>query len=376
MDELASIRRSLQVLVLIALFVTAYFAKDLILPILLGFLLALTLSPLSRGLHRAGVPHVVSGFALILATAALILAIIGGTAGTIALWSDEIPQMGNEIKYKLRGMSDAVEEVRAATAEVEKIGTEEGGVATSKVEEVVVKQPTLLDSAFNAITQVGASFAVTLILALFLLSSGQLFYRKLVQAMPTMKGKKRALGTVYEVERRVSRYLLTITSINAGLGLCVGLYLMLLGLPSAYIWGIAAFLLNFLPYLGGVVGALLVAAFSIVTFDSVGYALLAPFGYQVLTSIEGQLVTPCLVGRRLKLNTVAVFLTVVFWGWLWGIPGALVAVPFLVVFKVICENVDGLEIVGNFLSGEVVDPADVERASIETASEQAHSSDL
>ncbi len=354
MDDLPSIRRSLQVLVLIALFVTAYFARDLILPIVLGFLLALTLSPVSRGLHRAGMPHAASGFVLIAATAVLVLGIIGGSAGTVALWSDEIPKMGVEIQQKLRGMADAVEEVRAATAEVEKIGKEENGGETSEVQEVVVKAPTLLSSAFNTVTQFGATLAVTLILALFLLSSGELFYLKLVQAMPTMAEKKRALSTVYDVERRVSRYLLTITIINACLGFAIGIYLAVLGLPSAYIWGIAAFLLNFLPYLGGFIGAVLVGAFSIVTFDSLGYALLAPLGYQILTGIEGQLITPWLVGRRLELNTVAVFLTVVFWGWLWGIPGALVAVPFLVVFKVVCENFEALNVIGNFLSGEAV----------------------
>ncbi len=367
MDDLPSIRRSLQVLVLIALFVTAYFARDLILPIVLGVLLALTLSPLSRWLSRVGIPHAVSGFVLITATAVLILGIIAGSAGTVALWSDEIPSMGVEIQQKLRGMSDAVEDVRAATAEVEKISKEGNGSATQEIQEVVVKPPTLLDSAFDTVAQFGATLAVTLILALFLLSSGQLFYLKLVQAMPTMAGKKRALSTVYDVERRVSRYLLTITVINAGLGLAIGLFLTALGLPSAYIWGVAAFLLNFLPYLGGFIGALLVGAFSIVTFDSLGYALLAPLGYQILTGIEGQLITPWLVGRRLELNTVAVFLTVVFWGWLWGIPGALVAVPFLVVFKVVCENFEALNIIGNFLSGEAVKLEDAEEANAEDA---------
>lgn len=347
MDNLTSIRRSLQFLVLVALFGVAYFARDMILPILLGFLLALTLSPVVRGLNRAGVPHVVSGAALIFATAALILSIIMGSAGTVAVWSDELPKMGAEIQQKLRIMTDAVDEVRTATKEVEKIADDPDAVP-----EVVVKQPGLLDSAFNTFARVGATLAVTLVLALFLLSSGELFYRKLVQSFPTMDGKKRILQTVYDIERRVSRYLLTITLINAGLGFTLFVYLSLLGMPKAYVWGIAAFLLNFLPYVGGVVGTVLVGAFAIVTFDSVWFALLAPVGYQVLTGVEGQLITPWLVGRRLAMNTVAVFLTVVFWGWLWGIPGALVAVPFLVVFKVVCENFEPLKTIGIFLSGE------------------------
>jgi predicted PurR-regulated permease PerM len=349
-DHLSSIRHSLQFLVLIAIFVTAYFAKDLLLPIVLGFLLALTLSPVGRALHRMGVPHAVSGVLLVTATGLLILGIIVASAGTVAVWSDDIPRMGAEVKEKLQGMSNAFSSVRAVTDEVERMAVTEGGT-----QEVVVKQPSLVDNAFNTFTSFGATLAVTLVLAMFLLSSGTLFYLKLVQAFPTMTGKKRALTTVYDVEKRVSRYLLTITIINACLGLCIGAFLMILGLPGAYIFGIAAFMLNFLPYIGAVVGAMLVGAYSIVTFDSIGYALLAPIGYQLLSGIEGQFITPYLVGRSLSMNTVAVFLTVVVWGWVWGIPGALVAVPFLVVFKVICENFEPLQTIGNFLSGEKVE---------------------
>ena len=116
-------------LVLISLFVTAYFAKDLILPILLGFLLALTLSPVGRGLYRIGVPHVVSAFILVSATALLILSVVVLSAGTVALWSDEIPQMGREIEQKLSSLSQAVETMRSASEEVDKISN--GGVDNS-----------------------------------------------------------------------------------------------------------------------------------------------------------------------------------------------------------------------------------------------------
>jgi predicted PurR-regulated permease PerM len=337
----------LEVLVLIALFVTAYFAKDLLLPILLGFLLALTLSPVNRALEKLGVPPPLGAVLLIGAAGLVIFVLVGLSAGTVASWADEIPSMGNEIRRKLQGWAQTVENVRSATEEVEKITTENG--AGGNADEVVMKQPGLLDNAMNTGAKIGGTIAVALVLALFLLASGDLFYLKLVQSFQTFTGKKRALKAVYDVERRVSRYLLTITMINAGLGVSVGLYLFALGLPVPYVWGLAAFLLNFLPYIGGVIGAVLVGAYAIATFDSVGYAILAPLGYQILTGLEGQFITPYLVGRRLELNTVAVFLTVVFWGWLWGIAGALVAVPFLVVFKVICENVTALNMIGHFL---------------------------
>lgn len=344
MEDIKSIRRSLQLLCVIACFVTAYFAKDLILPVLLGMLLALTLSPVSRSLGRMGIPSGVSAVILVGLSGIVALLLLGVSAGTVAMWSDELPGMGAEIQRKLSTMSDTVETMRRATEEVEKIG--EGNNAPP---EVIVKQPGLLDSAMSSGMRLGGTLAVTLVLALFLLASGNLFYVKLVQSFQTITGKKRALSAVYDVEKRVSRYLLTITLINACLGLCVGGFLWALGLPGAHIIGVAAFLLNFLPYIGAVVGAVIAGAYALITFDAVGFALLAPAGYMTLSAIEGQFITPWLVGRRLELNTVAVFLTVVFWGWLWGIPGALIAVPFLVVFKVVCENVEALQIFGHFL---------------------------
>lgn len=350
--HLEAIRRSLNVLVLISVFVTSYFAKDLLLPIMLGFLIALTLSPLSRGLSRIGIPHWISAVGLIGVTAIAIAAIIFFTAGTVAGWMDSARSMGAELQIKLSGIFRQIETVRQASEDVAQMA---GADAT--VQEVVVKQPTLVDSAMSVVSNIGTTLAVALVLASFLLASGDMFYIKLVQSFQTMSGKKRALTMVYDIERRVSHYLLTITLINASLGICVGIALTLIGMPYAYIWGIAAFLLNFLPYLGAICGVAMVGALSIITFDSFSYALLAPLSYLALTTLEGNLVTPTLLGRRLELNTVAVFLTVVLWGWLWGIAGALVAVPFLVVFKVVSDNVESMKIIGNFLGAadEVVE---------------------
>ena len=342
--HLEAIRRSLNVLMLIAVFATCFVAKDLLLPILLGFLIALTLSPLSRGLARIGVPHWVSALGLIGIVTTLIVATIYFSAGTVATWMDSASTMGRELQLKLSGVFRQLENVRQATSDVAAIGN-----GDPEVQQVAVQQPTLIDSAMGVASNVGATVAVALVLASFLLASGDMFYIKLVQSFPTMSGKKRALTMVYDIERRVSHYLLTIAVINACLGVCVGTVLYFIGMPYAYIWGIAAFLLNFLPYLGAIIGVILVAGLSILTFDSFAYALLAPAAYLTLTTIEGNFVTPTLLGRRLELNTVAVFLTVVLWGWLWGIAGALVAVPFLVVFKVIADNIESMEIIGNFL---------------------------
>ena len=347
-ELLHSIRRSLVVLSLIAFFVTCYFARDLLLPVLLGFLIALTLSPLTRGLGRIGVPHWVSGVGLIaiLTTVSGIVVYFG--SGIVGDWMQNLPSMGRELQNKLAGIFQQIETVRQAGEDVAQMT---GQGAADAPAEVVVQQPTLFNTALDAMSTTGTTVAVALVLAVFLLASGDLFYIKLVQSFDTMTGKKRALSAIYDIERKVSHYLLTITVINACLGAAVALWLTLLGLPYGWLFGIAAFLLNFLPYLGAMIGVVLVAASAILNFDQIGYALLCPLGYFAMTTIEGNFITPTALGRSLKMNTVAVFLTVVLWAWLWGVPGALVAVPFLVVFKVIADHVDRLKIVGNFLGG-------------------------
>lgn len=345
-EHLLSIRRSLVTLMLISLFVVCYFARDLLLPVLLGFLIALTLSPVTRGLSRLGIPYGVSAVVLIaLLTLAIAIAVLFSSA-TVASWMSDSQGLQAELSRELSNVMNQIDQVREAS---EAVADMADGDVEDEVQEVVVQQPKLVDSAMSVAASIGTTLLVALVLAVFLLASGDFFYVKLVQSFSTMGGKKRALTIVYDIERRVSHYLLTITLINAGLGISVGAMLWLTGLPNAYIWGIAAFLLNFLPYLGGVTGVALVAAYSIIRLDTLPEALLPPLAYLTLTFLEGQFITPMALGRRLSINTVAVFLTVVLWGWLWGVPGALVAVPFLVVFKVVCDNVPQLEVVGNLL---------------------------
>lgn len=344
--ELRAIRRSLAILAIIAVFVVFYFARDLILPILMGFLLALTLSPINRTMQRAGIPAIVSAIGLIAIATTCTVAIAYFAGDTVRTWSGQIPSISQELQYKLGGVKETVDAVQDASAKVEELtnaDTPEGP------QPVVVERPSLLSLALSTAATTLTAVAVALILAFFLLATGDLFYVKLVQAFPTMREKKRALNTVYSIERSVSRYLLTITAINAGLGVAVAAALWALGLEYAYVWGVAAFLLNYLPFLGGLIGTVLVGVHAIVFFDSVYYALLAPVTYQFLTAFEANFITPYLVGKRLELNVVSVFLTVILWWWLWGIAGALVAVPFLIVFKVICSNFEELDTIRNFL---------------------------
>ena len=267
----------------------------------------------------------------------------------------EAPSAGYELKRKLRTLTESVEAVQNASEEVEKMANSAGGSA-EEVQRVVIEQPGLLNYAVSSLASAGASLAVAMVLSIFLLSSNDLFYAKIVRSFSRFEDKKRALRVIYDIERKVSRYLLTITVINAGLGCAIALVLYLIGIPKFYVWGLIAFLLNFLPYIGAIAGTMLVGLYTLITMDPLGTAVIATAAYLTCTTIEGQFVTPMVLGRRLEMNTVAVFITVVFWGWLWGIAGALMAVPFLVLVKVICDNTPSFQTFGSFLGSRNDDP--------------------
>ncbi len=220
------------------------------------------------------------------------------------------------------------------------------------VQEVIIRQPGLVARVSDDAVAMAASALLVLTLSLFLLMSRDLFYLKVVRVMPTLSDKKRALQAAYDIERDVSRYLLTVAVINAGLGTMVGLSLWALGMPNPLLWGVMAAALNFLPYLGALGGIVITGMVAIITFDTLGEALTVPAVYLVLTVIEGQFITPYLLGRRFSLNVVVILVSIAFWGFLWGAVGVFVAVPFLIILKVLCEHIDGLSNLGEFLSGE------------------------
>ncbi len=344
--ELQRIRVLLTCAVLIGVVMALFFAREVMLPLILGAMLALTLSPVIRAMGRAGLPPPLSAALLIVALAGGLGA--GGYAmsGPVSTWVAEAPELGWELRLKLAGLMDSVEQVKEASQQVEELAAQGGDAA---VQRVAVEQPGILNSAASHAMSVATTASVALVLALFILASGDMFYSKIVETYPRLSEKKRALRIVHGVERAISRYLLTITLINAGLGVTVFLLMWAVGLPNAFVWGFIAFAFNFLPFIGAAVGVVLVTLYAVISLEPLGQALLAPALYFAATAVEGQLVTPTVLGRRLKLNTVSVFVTVVFWGWLWGIAGALMAVPFLVIVKVICDNVDGLRTLGNFL---------------------------
>ena len=201
-----------------------------------------------------------------------------------------------------------------------------------------IQEPGLIVEAADEMLALGGIALVTVVLTLFLLVYNTLIYEKIVQAVPRFSDKKLAVQTIHEIEQEISRYLLSISIINLALGVAVAVAMWLLEMPSPDLWGIMAAALNFMPYVGAIIGAVILALVALVSIDPVGQAALVPLVYLFLTSVEGQFVTPAVIGNRLSLNPLVIVIAVAFWAWIWGVAGILVAVPLLIITRILSEN--------------------------------------
>jgi predicted PurR-regulated permease PerM len=263
-------------------------------------------------------------------------------------WMNEAPQHMAELRQRVQKISPRLTRFNQAAVAVSNLGaTEEGEKKPTVVE---VKTSRVPSSLINWTGVVLAGIGETLVLLYLLLASGDMFLQKLVRVMPTLRDKKRAVEISHEIQQNISNYLFSVALINLGLGLVVsgGLYFM--GVPNPAMWGMLVALLNFVPYFGPVAGIILLGTVGLLTFDTVWQAVLPPAWYLVLHLLEANLITPVLLGRRFTLNPVVIFVSLIFWTWLWGVPGALLSVPILVSIKVVCDRVPAMSHVSELLT--------------------------
>jgi predicted PurR-regulated permease PerM len=335
-------------LFLLALFYTLYLARAIFLPIVLALMLHFLLRPVVSGLKTLRFPEPLGAAVVIGAFAGVVTIGAYWLSGPASLWIAQIPQNLRQIEWKLRDFKRSVEKVSKATEQVEQI-TKVGEKTTPEVVKVEVQQSWIVDSMLNVTLSVVAGAVVMIILLYFLLASGDLFLLKLVRVLPRLQDKKTAVTIVQHVQTDVSRYLSTVTLINGCLAAVVSLAMFLLDMPNPILWGVMAGALNFIPYLGAITSTVVLSLVALLSFYDVWQALRVPLIFIGLTSIEGLLITPLIVGRRLTLNPVVIFIWLTFWGWMWGAPGALLAVPMLATFKILCDHLPPLSPIGEFL---------------------------
>jgi predicted PurR-regulated permease PerM len=331
-------------------FYSLYFARAFLLPVVLAFLLTFLLAPVVRALHRIRIPQTIAAALVLLAVLSVVVYAVYSLSGPAGGWIERAPEGLRRVERRIRDLQRPVSEVREVAEQVqEQVEEMAGQTGRRQPAQVQVEGQTLTGMVFTQTQAFLAGAVVTIILLYFLLASGDLFLRKLVRVLPRLSDKKAAIEIARDMEDQFSKYLVTMTLINVGLGLAVGGAMRLAGMPNPVLWGVAAAVTNFVPYLGPVVTLSMIALVSLLTFEDMGRALVAPGLYLGLNAIEGYLVTPMLLGRRLLLNPVVIFLGIIFWGWLWGIPGALLAVPILVSFKIFCDHIQPLSPIGEFL---------------------------
>jgi len=353
--------RALYGLLLFAILTVLYFARDLVLPVVVALILSLVFLPTVRAMKKIFIPAPLGAAIVVMGLFAVFL---GGTyrlAEPASVWLERAPEGLQEIDAKLRRITGSVHQVATATAKVQemtkdmtsgdnKSGNDIGGNAIKeKPQEVIVQAAPFAGAVFSYASEFAVTAISTLVLLYFLLASGDMFLRKTIAATPRLADKMRAIDIAQQVEADVSTYLLTVTMINVSLGCAVTLLMYLLGVPNPLLWGVMAGVFNFIPYFGDIASFGILTIVGLLTFDELWRALLVPGVFAILTAAEGYLITPLIVGRRMNLNPVVIVLAILFWGWMWGVPGALLAVPILVILKTLCDRVKSFQVFGEFL---------------------------
>ena len=329
-----------------------YFARPLVLPIILACVAGMTLKPLIRWSSGCHIPPALSA-AVVLGFLVVAAGVGFFQLGRPALtWMNKAPQHMTELRQRVQKLFPRLAGFSEAAAAMNNLGATDAEKAAEqkKTPTLEVKESRGTGSILDWTGTLLVGLGETLVLVYLLLASGDLFLQKLVHVMPTLSDKKRAVEISREIQQNISNYLFSVSLINLGLGVVVsgGLYLM--GVPNAAMWGMVVAGLNFVPYFGPVTGVIVLGTVGLLTFDTLWQGLLPSAWYLLFHLLEANLITPVLLGRRFTLNPVVIFVSLIFWMWVWGVPGALLSVPILVSIKAICDRVPAMSPVSELLS--------------------------
>lgn len=339
-------------LFILGLFTVAYVAQEVVLPIILAFILKLLTQPLMRLGERVRLPRVIASLLVIV----LLLAVLGGLGELLSTpasnWAKRLPQGLPRLEERVRFISQPLDSLRHLLANAQGVV----GGHTSAAAGSAGADPAILSglqaALLSGVHALASGFVTTFLVLFFLLMSGDTFLRRLVEVLPRFRDKRQAIDIAWQVEQDISSYLVTITIMNGLVGIITGLVLWSLGLPDALLWGVVAFLLNYVPILGPLTGVVIFLAVGMLSLDPLWKAFMPMLCYGAIHLIEGETITPLILARRFTINPVLVIIALLFWDWMWGVPGAILAVPMLAITKIICDRIRPLAAFGHFLEGE------------------------
>jgi predicted PurR-regulated permease PerM len=338
-------------LFVLALLATAYVASEIVLPLVFAIILNLLLQPALRILERLHLPRMLAALLLILALFGTIVGLGTAISGPAGTWAAKLPEGIPRLQERLSFMREPINTLQRFMQQVEDIG----GTGPSPNAAASARGPTLLTNLltklFTGTRNFATGFFTTVLFLFFLLVSGDIFLHRLVEILPRFSSKRQVVEISQQIESDISAYLVTITIMNAAVGIAMALAMWLTGVGDPILWGTVAFLLNYVPILGTALGVLIFLLAGLLTIDPLWQALLPAGLYLGFHLIEGETVTPMLLARRFTLNPVLVIISLVFWFWMWGIPGAILSVPMLAISKIICDRVRPLSAFGHFLEG-------------------------
>jgi predicted PurR-regulated permease PerM len=335
---------ALTVIALILTVAALHMGRDFFLPVVLALTFHALFRPVVRKLERLHIPTAIGAALVVLG--GLGVAVAGGWAlsGPVSRWVNKAPESLRTARTKLRTIGRPIDRLTEAAA---------GKPVAPGTEATPAPAPAAAPSLFTQLLGKATSLitdTVEVILLLYLmLAGGTLFLRKMVNMLPRSSDKRTGSDILHETESIVAVYLTLTALINISQGIVVALALWAIGMPDPLIWGLLTFALEFIPYLGGavMVGLLLIGGFT--TFPHVGQALLAPAIYLVITTFENTIVAAYVFGDRLKLSPLSVIVCVLFWWFIWGIPGAFLAIPIAATLKALGDQIPRLAPLGEFL---------------------------
>ena len=330
----------------LALLAAVYVAAEIVLPLVLAVVLKLLLQPAMRLLERWHVPRMLAALLLILAVFGTIVGLGAAIAGPASTWAAKLPEGIPRLQERLSFLQAPINTLQRFLQQVEDYGQPAGAPAA-----VSAGSSTLMTKLFTGTRNFASGFFTTILFLLFLLVSGDTFLRRLVEILPSFSNKRQAVDIFQQVESDISAYLVTITLMNAAVGIATAMVMWLTGIGDPILWGAVAFLLNFVPILGPIFGVVIFLLAGLLTNDTLWQAFLPAGLYLGIHLIEGQLITPMLLAKRFTLNPVLVIISLVFWFWMWGAPGAILSVPMLAITKIICDRIRPLAAFGHFLEG-------------------------
>lgn len=306
----------------ILLCATLFVARSLIIPVVCAGVIAMTIAPISNALSERGIPTWLPAIAVVLGIAALLYGAVVSLADPVSNLIANSSGLANEIKGKFQFLDRplaALKELKNAIF---------GGAPSLAVE---ANQTEVLQSVLSVATPAVLAFVLFFAVLFFFIFGREDMQRYAVRQFGSREGRLRALRIINDIEANLSAYLLTVTAINVAVGLVAMAIAFVMGLPGPVVWGTAAFVLNYIPYIGPGIVVIGLFGAGLLAFPTVLPALAAPAMFVAFTFVEGHFITPAIVGKRLLMHPLAVFLSLAFWSWLWGPVGAFLATPLLIV---------------------------------------------